>query len=236
MYIHKMTITSTTPAPDADTPIPVAIRTLALGAVIGPVLFSLAWLLLGFLSPGYTLFGHAFTHYSPISQPISGLGMGSTAPYMNTAFVVSGLILILGVAGVFGTIATAGRPALRRAALALLAGTGVGQIICGVFDLEAMMPHMLGFLLAMGLPVMGFLAAGRFFRGVPGWRRFGTWLMAVGSPLTLLLLVAFFAAFQPTADGAEHGVAGLVQRAGAIQVHAWFAAMGWLAYRRHRSA
>jgi hypothetical protein len=55
-------------------------------------------------------------------------------------------------------------------------------------------------------------------------------------PLALLLLVAFFAAFQPTADGAEHGVAGLIQRAGAIHVHAWFIAMGWLAYRRRGAA
>lgn len=205
-------------------------RLLALGAVVGPVLFTLAWLVLGILSPGYTLFGHRFTDYSPVSQPISGLGMGSTAPYMNTAFVVTGLILFAGVIGVFRVL-PADRPVLRRWSLALLACTGIGQVLCGIFNLEAMMLHNLGVGLGIGTPVVAFLVAGAYLRGLPDWRRFGTRLL-LGSPLTLALLVAFFATFQPTADGAEHGIAGLVQRLLVLQVHAWFVAMGWLAYRR----
>ena len=150
---------------------------------------------------------------------------------MNAAFVVTGLILIAGVVGVFRTTRAAGRPVLRRTAAVLLACTGVGQVIDGIFNLEAVMPHFLGFALALGTPVISFLVAGRYFRGIPDWRRFGTWLQ-LGSPLTLALLIAFFVTFQPTADGAEHGIAGLVQRAGVIEVLAWFVAMGWLAYRR----
>lgn len=226
-----MTIESSPPAAYRAYAPPPAARTLALGAVIGPVLFTLAWLVLGFVSTGYTLFNHTFTDYSPVSQPISGLGMGATAGYMNTAFVVTGAILIIGVAGVIRTTDGTGRPGLRRAALVLLAGTGLGQLLCGLFTLEAMIPHMLGFLLALGLPIVSFAVAGRYFRHQPGWRKFGTWLMTLGSVLALLLLVAFFAAFQPTADGAEHGIAGLVQRAGVIHVHAWFVVMGWLAHR-----
>ncbi|WP_422769987.1 DUF998 domain-containing protein [Plantactinospora sp. WMMC1484] len=203
---------------------------LALGAVAGPVLFTLTWLVLGAVSPGYTLFGHRFTDYSPISQPISGLGMGVTAPYMNTAFVVGGLLLVVGVVGVFGTLPP-DRPALRRWSVALLACSGLGQAVCGIFNLEAVLPHTVGFVLAIGTPVLGFLVAGRYLRGIPGWRRFGSWLL-LGSPLTLVLLVAFFATFQPTADGAEQGVAGLVQRLGILELHAWFVAMGWLGYRR----
>ena len=206
---------------------------LALGTVVGPVLFTLAWLLLGFVSTGYTLFGHRFTDYSPISQPISGLSMGATAPYMNTAFVVTGLILIAGLVGVFRTARAAGRPTLRRTAFTLLACTGAGQVVCGLFNLEAVMLHMLGFVLALGTPIVSFLLAGLYFRRIPGWRRFGT-LLLLGGPLTLVLLVAFFMTFQPTADGAEHGIAGLVQRAGVVEVHAWFATMGWLAYRRRQ--
>ncbi|MEQ4299961.1 DUF998 domain-containing protein [Plantactinospora sp. B6F1] len=221
-----MTTTPHSPVPDS------LARRLALGAVVGPVLFTLAWLVLGAVSPGYTLFDHRFTDYSPISQPISGLGMGVTAPYMNTAFVVCGLVLVAGVVGVFRTL-PADRPTLRRWSIALLACSGIGQAVCGIFNLEAMMPHTLGFVLAIGTPVAGFLVAGRYLRGVPGWRRFGTWLL-LGSPLTLILLVAFFATFQPTADGAEQGVAGLVQRLGILELHAWFVAMGWLAYRGAR--
>src|SRR5205809_1045763 len=140
---------------------PATARWLALGAVAGPVLFTLAWFILGFLSPGYTLFGTLIAPYSPISQPISGLGLGPTGPFMNTAFLVSGLVL----------------------------------------------------------------------RRVPRWRRFGSWLL-LGSPLTLVLLVLFFATFNPTAAGANLGVSGLTQRVLAVEIHAWYVAMGWLAFRR----
>jgi hypothetical protein len=44
---------------------------LALGAVVGPILFTLAWFMLGFLSPGFTIFGTLIAPYSPISSPIS---------------------------------------------------------------------------------------------------------------------------------------------------------------------
>lgn len=205
-------------------------RRLALGAVVGPVLFTATWVILGMVSTGYTLYGHRFTDYSPISQPISGLGMGSTALYMNTVFVVTGLVLVAGVIAAFRTLPR-DRPALRRWSAALLACTGIGQVVCGIFDLEATMPHSLGFAVATGTPVAAFLVAGVFFRGLPGWRRLGTRLL-FGSPLTLVLLVAFFATFQPTADGAEHGIAGLVQRLLVLEVFAWFVAIGWLAYRR----
>src|SRR5215471_21369674 len=77
---------------------------LALGAVVGPLLFTLAWLVLGAVSPGYTAFGVSIAPYSPIAQPISGLGMGVTAPYMNAAFVLSGLAMFIGVVGISGCV------------------------------------------------------------------------------------------------------------------------------------
>jgi hypothetical protein len=206
-------------------------RRLALGAVAGPALFTLAWLILGFLSPGYTLFGTLIAPYSPISQPISGLGLGPTGAFMNTAFVLSGLVLLAGVAGIFQTVRPSGRRPAGRVSAALLALSPLGLVVAGSFTLEAVMPHLLGFLLATGTPVASFLTTGRFLRGIPGWRRFGTWLL-LGSPLTLVLLVGFFLTFDPAAAGANVGIAGLVQRVLAVEVHAWFVAMGWLAYRR----
>src|SRR6266702_8256621 len=86
-----------TPAAQAT---PSATRWLALGAVAGPVLFTLAWLVLGELSPGYTAWGTRIAPYSPISQVISGLGLGITAPFMNTAFVLNGLLILVGVVGI----------------------------------------------------------------------------------------------------------------------------------------
>ncbi|AHY48163.1 Protein of unknown function (DUF998) (plasmid) [Rubrobacter radiotolerans] len=209
---------------------PEVARWLALGAVAGPVLFTFAWLVLGFSSPGYALFGNWISPYSPISQPISGLGLGSTGPWMNTAFVLGGLLLLAGVVGVFWTVAPGGRPAARRACAALLALSPLGMAVAGVFTLESVFPHLIGFLLAVGTPVVSFPAAGLFLRGIPGWRRFGRWLL-LGGPLTLVLVVLFFWTFDPAAAGAGHGVAGLAQRVLSLEVHAWFVAMGLLAFR-----
>jgi hypothetical protein len=210
-----------------------ASRWLALGAVAGPALFTLAWFVLGFLSPGYTIFGTVIEPYSPISQPISGLGLGSTAAFMNAAFVLSGILLMAGVIGVFQTqtMRASGRPAARWALVALLALSPLGFVVAGIFTLEDPLPHLIGFLLATGTPVLSFLAAGVFLRSIPRWRRFGTWLL-LGSPLTLLLVVLFFLTFDQATTAAGHGVAGLTQRILALEVVAWFVAMGWLAFRR----
>src|SRR6266536_333546 len=54
---------------------PKATRWLALGAVAGPVLFTLAWVVLGDLSPGYTAWGTWIAPYSPISQGIREMGV-----------------------------------------------------------------------------------------------------------------------------------------------------------------
>ena len=212
--------------------IPQATRWLALGAVAGPALFTLAWFILGFLSPGFTIFGTLIAPYSPISQPISGLGLGSTAPFMNSAFVLGGILIMAGVIGVFQTpaIRASSRPALRWACAALLALSPLGLVVAGIFTLEEPLPHLIGFLLATGIPVLSFLAAGLFLRGIPRWRRFGTWLL-LGSPLTLLLVVLFFLTFDQATIVAGHGVAGLTQRILALEVLAWFVAMGWLAFR-----
>src|SRR6266567_4232476 len=79
-------------------------RWLALGAIAGPVLFTLAWFVLGFLSPGFTIFGTRIAPYSPISAPISGLGLGPTGPYMNAAFVLGGMLLLVGTVTVVQSV------------------------------------------------------------------------------------------------------------------------------------
>jgi hypothetical protein len=209
-----------------------ASRWLALGAVVGPILFTGAWFILGFLSPGLVFAGSPVIPASPITAPISGLGLGPTAPFMNGAFVLSGILLIAGVLGVFTTNKMAGaRPLVRWASAALLALSGVGLVIAGLFTLEAPVPHFAGFLLATGVPILSFLVAGSVFRGIPRWRPFGSWLR-LGSPLTLVLLVLSQVTFNQDAIVAGQGIAGLTSRLLAVEVLAWFAAMGWLAFRR----
>ena len=235
--LHHANDDATTTAPNGEgfakppaTATPKPARWLALGAVAGPVLFTLAWFILGFLSPGYTAWGTRIAPYLPISQGISGLGLGITAPFMNTAFVLCGLFLLAGVVGIFQTIREMGAVA-RWSCTVLLALSALGSVMDGIFTLESFLPHMVGFLLAAGTPVLSFLVTGLLLRRVQRWRRFGSWLL-LASPLTLVLLVLYFLTFSPTVAGTQTGVAGLTERILVVELQAWFVAMGWLAFRR----
>lgn len=209
---------------------PVVARWLALGAVAGPVLFTVAWFVLGFLSPGFTIFGSQVAPYSPVSADISGLGLGPTAPFMNTAFVLSGLLLAVGVIGALYSIPEMGTVA-RWTGIVLLGLAPLGTIMDGIFTLESPFPHFLGAGLGFGSPILSFLITGLLLRRIPRWRRFANRLL-LGSPLTLALVVLHFATFSPTVEGAKTGVAGLTERALIVEVLAWFVALGWLAFRR----
>lgn len=204
-------------------------RWLALGAVAGPVLFTLAWLVLGFISTGYTLWGSRIAPYSSISQPVSGLGLGLTGPFMNAAFVCSGIMLLAGILG----IALSTRPMNSVSGwicAALLALSPAGMIVCGLFTLESMRLHLGGFLLAAGTPVLSFLITGLMFRRMLNWSRFGSW-MIFGSPLTLALLILFFLTFDANASGAGQGVGGLMERILILEVQVWYVALGYLVFR-----
>jgi hypothetical protein len=210
-------------------------RRLALGAVAGPILFTLTWLLLGALSPGYTVSGTWISPYSAISQPISGLGLGETARYMNTAFVISGLLLLAGVIGVARTLPPGGRPVARIVSAILLGLAPVGLIIVGLFTLETPVRHLAGAMLVLATPVVSFLITGWYLRSVPGWHRFGNRLL-LASPITLVLFIAYNLSFSQAAVAAGQGVAGLTQRVLFVEILGWFVAMGWLAYRQTTAA
>lgn len=184
--------------------------TYALLAPVGAALFTLAWLVLGFLSPGYPLFDMEIEHYSPVSQPISGLGLGVTGPWMNTAFIVCGVLVGSGLFAASRTWSTGPRAGTGRTAAVLLTLSGVGIGICGIFTLEAVMPHLLGFLLAVGAPSLGFILAGAAIRHSDKWL---SRVLLVAGPVTLTLLVAFLATFDPLAAADNQGIAGLIQRA-----------------------
>ena len=209
-------------------------RWLALGAIIGPALFTLAWIVLGVLQPAVqTDYGVMGGVSGAISNPISGLGVGPNAQLFNAVgFELSGIILLVGVIGVFQTTQASGQAAARRVCTVLLALSPVGMAMAGIFTLKAsVMLHSLaagvGFLTA----IAGFVAAGFYFRQIPRWRPFGNWLLLAG-PLSLVLMVTYFVSFNVATVAAGNGVAGLTERVFILEVHAWYVAMGWLAWRR----
>jgi hypothetical protein len=171
-------------------------------AVTGAALFTLAWAVLGAVSPGYRLFDLVIDPYSPIAQPISGLGLGVTGPYMNAAFILGGLLVAAGAIASIGRLSTS---RLATAALVLIAVMGLGMIVDGVFTLESVMLHLLGFLLAVPVPAVGFvlLAIALPRLRVP---------LLVGAVATLALFALFMATFDPYSAGDNTGISGLIQR------------------------
>ena len=179
---------------------------IALLAPLGAALFTVAWLVLGAISPGYQLFDLVISPYSPIAQPISGLGLGVTGPYMNAAFIVSGLLIAAGVIAARGSW-----PGVRgrTGATIALAVTGLGLVIDGLFTLESVILHLVGFLLAVGGAVVGFGIAAVALRST--WRS-GAVVLAIAGAAALALFVVFMVIFDPYSAGDNAGVAGLVQR------------------------
>ena len=206
-------------------------RVMTLGALVGPVLFTMSWLVLGAVSPGYTMWDIVVPSYSPIAQPISGLGLGVTGPFMNAAFVASAALLFAGIVGIFRGIGQIG-PRARTICIALLSLVPVGMAIDGIFTLESFFPHFLGYLVAIGSTVVSFLVVGSVLRGVPRWRWLGSGLR-LGGGLTLVLLALAQLTFDPIAAGANVGIAGLTERLAVTEVLAWFVLMGSVALRTY---
>lgn len=194
---------------------PATVRTLSGAAcglwLVAMVLFTATWVVLGAVNDGYVLFDAVIEDYSPIHQPISGLGLGSTATAMNTAFVLYGLIAVAGAWGASRLVAVID-PGTRMATLIPLALHGLGSVMVGIFTLESMDLHSVGFLLILA-PVVSFVLVGRRFSRLADVRTAGRALLWIAAPVSALLIAAFFASFDPVAAGDGGGVAGLVQRA-----------------------
>ncbi len=206
------------------------IRLLSAGAILGPLLFTLAWLILGFVSPGFTIYGVTISPYSPISAQISGLGLGSTAVYMNTAFVMTGLLLLVGLIGIFWKIDEL-HDKTPWLIIFLLAITPVGSILDGFYTINSGFIHYVISMLSFAAPIASFLVAGLRLRRIPGWEKPGWWLI-LSSPLTLVLMTLFFLTFAPTPQGEMVGVTGLAERVLVTEVLLGYAVLGWITLRR----
>jgi Protein of unknown function (DUF998) len=203
-------------------------RWLTLGAVAGPALFTLAFIVLGLLRPGY----------SSVSEQVSTLAIGPNGGLMRAAFLLDGLLVTVGVVAVFLGLRHDLGAVARWACTVLLALSPLGILWAGIFTRDHLALHTLGVVVGLGTPVITFLVVGLVLRRVPSWRRLGT-LMLLACPLTVALLVGFTNSVPPSVmrAGGAGGSLGLWQRAMGIEVQAWFVAMGWLAFRRtQRSA
>lgn len=213
----------TTPAPPARAPGPA--RWLALGTAAGPVLFTLAFIVLGSLRPGY----------SSVSGQVSTLAVGPNGAFMRAAFLLDGLLTTVGVVAVFQGLRHELGMVARWACAVLLALSPLGLLWAGIFTIDYGAVHALGPIVAFGTPVVTYPVVGLLLRRAPSWRRFAT-VMLLGGPLTLALLVGFTNSVPQSVmrAGGAGGSLGLWQRGLGTEVFAWFVAMGWLAFRRQQ--
>jgi hypothetical membrane protein len=202
----------------------IPLHQLAPFAAAAAVLFTASWIVLGRISVGFTIFGTHVAPYNAIAQSISGLGLGKTAFAMNGAFVVTAMLLTIGILGILAAC-TALSPTDRLVIGALLFLCPVGVAACGVFNLEHFLPHLVGFVLAMGAPAFGFFALGWRLLHDPSHALMARFLMLAG-PVTLALLIAYFWSFDPDASGRGLGYSGLLQRLLATAVLGVFAILG----------
>jgi hypothetical protein len=208
------------------------LRLLALGAVAGPLLFTLAWIGLGVFQPAMqTSFGVIGGLAGAISNPISGLGVGPLATQFNVAFVVCGLLQTIGCVAAVQVLAAERRSFPRQLCAALLAVPPVCLSLAGIFTLaSALVVHIVVGTLLFLMPVVSFAATGRLLRGVPIHRRLGSGLIAA-APLTLLLFIGYSLSFDQATAAAGLGIAGLTERILMLEVQAWYVVLGWAAFR-----
>lgn len=208
-------------------------RVLAFGAILGPVLFAIAWIVLGVLQPATkTDYGVMGGISGAVSNPISGLGVGPYAQLFNAFFVLCGLITLAGVVGVFQIIMANARPAARRTSTTLMAISPLGLVMAGVFTLQSSVAlHTVAAGLLFIVPVVAFLVTGLFLRRIPRHRRLGV-LLLVASPVTLVLALLYGSTFNVAAIAAGHGIAGLTERILLVEIHAIYVILGLAALRR----
>jgi hypothetical membrane protein len=123
----------------AGQPSSVATRWLALGAVVGPVLGTLVWIVPGCVRPGY----------SPICQPVSALGIGP-----NGAFMLDGLLCMVVVLAVLRGLKNELGTAARWTCTALLLFSPFGLLWVGVFTMNTLALHLVGAQLAFATPIL----------------------------------------------------------------------------------
>src|SRR5262245_26588693 len=132
-------------------------RWLALGAVAGPVLFTLAFAVLGRQRPGY----------SSVSEQISTLAVGPHGELMRAAFLLDGLLVTVGVLAVFHGLRYELGTVVRWTCTVLLALSPLGVLWAGIVTKDHLTLHTLGVVVGTGSPVITLPVVGLMLRRAP---------------------------------------------------------------------
>jgi hypothetical protein len=195
----------------------VLFKWLSFCAIAGSILLTLAWIILGlFMPPVHNEYGIIGGIWGTISNPISGTGVGPYGVFFNLAFVLSGVLIFLGILGVFLSLNNKSKKHWRTAVLLLLSPTGF--IIAGAVNLSMSVPlHMIGFYLGGGSLIIGGIIAGLYFRNFENYKIYGN-ILIICSPVLLLLMIFSMASFNLELIATGGGIAGIPSRLNALVV------------------
>jgi hypothetical membrane protein len=197
---------------------------LALGGLVGPILFVLAFTIAGWLRPGY----------SPIHKVVSDLGLGPTAWLVNGAALLNCLLLSAWVAAFLRHTRARLTAWSRWLSAALLELPPLGYAVAAFFT-EApatlTIHTMVGANLALVAPALAFFVTALALRRDERWRGWSVYSFAA-SLATLLLVAVTLWTF---ASGSQiAGLQGLTERALIVETLAWYVYAGWRIVRERQ--
>ena len=181
-------------------------KLLAWAGIIGPVLFTLAFMGQELLRRG---------EYSPVAEPVSALEAGPNGWIQQANFVVFGLLTIAFAVGLHLGV----RPRFGILAPALVGISGLGLLLAAVFPLRQDAAgvtydpggHVVAGVMFFLSSALALIVVSRRLVGDPRWRSIAGYSLGAG----LAALIGFFAMgllVMPD-DAPLHDVAGLAQRA-----------------------
>ncbi|MGH2572129.1 MAG: DUF998 domain-containing protein [Actinomycetota bacterium] len=199
---------------------------LAWAGIVGPILFTVAFVLQALFRPGY----------SHVAEPVSALAAGPNGWIQNANFLVFGLLVIVFALGLHLGM----RPTRRGVAgPALLALSGVGLMLAGLFpwaldargDYIVPPAHVVGAYTAFLPAGLGLIVLSRRMARDQSWRSLASY--SIGSGIVVAVLFLGTGPLAVPDDAPLHDWAGLLQR-GTVAV--WFSCTIVLALRLLRVA
>ncbi|GHU07238.1 hypothetical protein FACS1894151_01280 [Spirochaetia bacterium] len=189
----------------------VLFKWLSFCSIAGSILLTLAWIVFGlFMPPVHNEYGIIGGILGTISNPISGIGVGPYGIFYNLAFILSGVLIFIGILGVFLFLDKKSKKHWLMAALLLL--SPIGFIIVGVVNLSVSVPlHMIGFFLGGGSLIVGGIIVGLYFRSFKNCKIYGN-ILIICAPVLLIFTIFSQATFDIELIATGGGIAGIPSR------------------------
>jgi hypothetical membrane protein len=203
-------------------------RALALGGIIGPLVFVATFTFAGLMRPGY----------SPVDQAISDLGIDDNAWMLNVSLIVLGLLLIGLAVALYRTVRPESSAGFRFVASLFVGMVGLGYSVAGIFPETVPIHWLVGAtLIYLGAPV-GFLLAGLLLVGGDrSWRPLGVYSLLASLATVVMVGLTFYVFLQYTFTPGSAPVGqfgGLTERLLFVEILAWYVAIGWRLAREPR--